>query len=43
MQKRIFLVIAAMGLAITTLQAQSYNVVIKGGHVMDPKNKYPGC
>jgi len=38
MQKRIFLVIAAMGLAITTIQAQSYNVVIKGGHVMDPKN-----
>jgi dihydroorotase len=38
MQKKIFLVIAAIGLAITTLKAQSYNVVIKGGHVMDPKN-----
>src|SRR5882757_3534205 len=38
MQKKIFLVIVAMGLTITTLKAQSYNVVIKGGHVIDPKN-----
>ena len=38
MKKNILLIIAAMGSTIMALKAQSYNIVIKGGHVIDPKN-----
>lgn len=38
MRKKIFLIIAAMGLTIMALNAQTYSIVIKGGHVIDPKN-----
>ena len=38
MRKKIFLIIAAMGLTIMALSAQTYSIVIKGGHVIDPKN-----
>jgi dihydroorotase len=38
MRKKIFLIIAAMGLTIMDLSAQTYSIVIKGGHVIDPKN-----
>ncbi|MGF7041059.1 amidohydrolase/deacetylase family metallohydrolase [Mucilaginibacter lappiensis] len=38
MRKKISLIIAAMGLTIMALSAQTYSIVIKGGHVIDPKN-----
>jgi dihydroorotase len=38
MRKKIFLIIAGMGLTIMALNAQTYSIVIKGGHVIDPKN-----
>jgi dihydroorotase len=38
MQKRFFLILLMLGLFSQLSMAQSYDIVIKGGHVIDPKN-----
>ena len=38
MKKTYFLFILILILGIHTMQAQTYDIVIKGGHVIDPKN-----
>jgi len=38
MQKRFFLIFLLLGLFSEVSLAQSYDIVIKGGHVIDPKN-----
>jgi len=38
MQKRFFLLLLLLGLFSRMSMAQSYDIVIKGGHIIDPKN-----
>jgi dihydroorotase len=38
MQKAIFLLLTLSGMLFQVSMAQSYDIVIKGGHVIDPKN-----
>jgi len=42
MLKKSFLLLACLGTFYTASMAQSYDIVIKGGHVIDPKNNVDG-